>query len=370
MKKNVPALCIILGAFGAGAAHAQSTVTLYGLISAGVGYVSNEDGSSRRHAVSGTNQNPRWGLRGREDLGGGRSAVFTLEQGFNVMTGALAQNGRAFGRQAYVGLSDTRFGELTFGRQYDTVHAYLGPVLIASNGVAIGDNDNAYNNIRIQNSIKYVSPRLSGFNVTAVYGLSESSSRSDNEAYSVGVGYRQGAWNVGAAYARMNHPNSTTSPNGAVGNDYASRLLLFTRSPLTPSSGTDRQTIAGVGGLYTVGPAVIGAYFSDVKFDYLDGSGLRLQNYNINLNYAVAPAVILGVAWMHTAGKYEGINERPKWDQVNLQLNYVLSKRSDLFVNAINQQAGGDARRANIFGFGASSSKSQTMVTMGMRHRF
>ena len=363
-------LCCGWAAVLSGSAHGQSAVSVYGLISAGVGYVSNEGGVVRHHAISGTNQNPRWGLRGSEDLGGGLSAVFALEQGFNVMAGTLSQNGRAFGRQSYVGLSDGTFGALTFGRQYDTVHDYLGPVLIASNGVAIGDNDNAYNNIRIQNSLKYVSPWVSGVNFTAVYGLSESTTRSDNEAYSVGLGYKQGPWNAGAVYARMNNPNSTTSPNGAVANDYASSLLLFTKSAVNPTSGTGRQTIAGAGGLYTVGPAVIGAYFSDVKYVYLDGSHLDLQNLNVNLNYAVVPTVILGAAYTRTAGKYDVINTKPSWDQVNLQLDYVLSKRSDLFLNAIEQRAGGDALRANIFGFGASSGRSQTMVTAGMRHRF
>jgi hypothetical protein len=48
----------------------------------------------------------------------GLSAIFTLENGFNASNGALGQNGRLFGRQAYVGLASTRYGTLTFGRQY------------------------------------------------------------------------------------------------------------------------------------------------------------------------------------------------------------------------------------------------------------
>ena len=70
------------------------------------------------------------------------------------MTGTAAQNGREFGRMAYVG--PTAPGSLTFGRQYDAIHDYIGPVIIASNGVNIGDNDNGYNDIRVQNSVKYV----------------------------------------------------------------------------------------------------------------------------------------------------------------------------------------------------------------------
>jgi Outer membrane protein (porin) len=95
------------------AAHAQSSVTLYGLISAGVGYATNQGGKNAWQALSGTNQNPRWGLKGVEDLGGGTTAIFQLENGFNVMTGTASQNGREFGRQAFVGLaSKTRYVDL------------------------------------------------------------------------------------------------------------------------------------------------------------------------------------------------------------------------------------------------------------------
>ncbi len=347
-----------------------SSINIYGLISAGVGYVTDEGGVRRRHAVSGTNQNPRLGFRGSEDLGDGLRGVFTLEMGFNVMTGALSQNGRGFGRQAFVGLSDKRWGALTFGRQYDTVHDYLGPVLIASNGVAIGDNDNAYNNIRIQNSIKYISPSIAGINFTGVYGLSESASQSDNNAYSVGLGYSNKGWNGGIVYARMNNPNSLTSPNGAIGNDYASGLLIFNRSAQRPNAGVSKQTVSGIGTLYTTGPAVLGAYFSNVEFDYLDSSGLTLRNYNVSINYSVRPQIILGVALMQTNGDYSVTGKQPKWSQLNLQFDYVLSKRSDLFANVIYQRATGDATAANIFGFNASSGREQTLLTLGVRHRF
>src|SRR5258708_4984837 len=147
----------MLGVFAVNAS-AQSSVTLYGLISAGVGYATNQGGKNAWQALSGTNQNPRWGLKGKEDLGGGLSAIFQLENGFNVMTGTASQNGREFGRQAYVGLSSKPYGTLTFGRQYDAIHDYIGAVIIASNGVNIGDNDNGYNDIPIQKSVKYVSP--------------------------------------------------------------------------------------------------------------------------------------------------------------------------------------------------------------------
>lgn len=63
----------------------------------------------------------RWGLKGNEDIGGDFSIVFPLENGFDLNSGTLNDGGREFGRQAFVGISSTRYGSLTFGRQYDSI---------------------------------------------------------------------------------------------------------------------------------------------------------------------------------------------------------------------------------------------------------
>src|SRR6201992_3012784 len=92
------------------AAHAQSSVTLYGIIDAGLTYTNNQGGSHNFKETSGSINGSRWGMRGSEDLGGGLKAIFTLENGFNITNGTLGQGGREFGRQAFVGLSSDRFG--------------------------------------------------------------------------------------------------------------------------------------------------------------------------------------------------------------------------------------------------------------------
>ncbi|WP_408457339.1 porin [Paraburkholderia fungorum] len=101
----------------AGVAHAQSSVTLYGSIGEGFEYISNLGGHADYALVSGTQQlGNRWGLKGTEDLGGGLSAVFQLENGFSVNNGSALPNGQMFGRQAYVGLASNDMGALTFGQ--------------------------------------------------------------------------------------------------------------------------------------------------------------------------------------------------------------------------------------------------------------
>ena len=102
MKRHAIAFAV-LGTC-AGAAAAQSSVTLYGVIDQGINYTNNSGGNSLVEMASGHVQGSRFGLRGSEDLGGGTKAIFQLENGFSADTGRLGQGGRMFGRQAYVGL--------------------------------------------------------------------------------------------------------------------------------------------------------------------------------------------------------------------------------------------------------------------------
>ncbi|HLX01286.1 MAG TPA: porin, partial [Trinickia sp.] len=149
----------VLGA--AGAAHAQSSVTLYGTIDTSLTYVhnaaKNSQGQSQNlwalgNASDGDLSGTRWGLKGAEDLGGGLKAIFQLENGFNPSTGQLGQGGREFGRQAFVGLDSDKFGTFTLGRQYDplvdmvqgiTNDNYFGSVF-----ATVGDVDNYDNSSR------------------------------------------------------------------------------------------------------------------------------------------------------------------------------------------------------------------------------
>ncbi|AQV94045.1 porin [Cupriavidus necator] len=113
-----------------GAACAQTSVTLYGVMDMNIEYVNNMSSTGatvpagqaahRVAMLSGGVGGSRWGLRGVEDLGRGLQAVFVLESGFTADDGKLANSGRLFGRQAFVGL-DSDYGKLTFGRQYTSI---------------------------------------------------------------------------------------------------------------------------------------------------------------------------------------------------------------------------------------------------------
>lgn len=107
-------------------AHAQSSVTLYGLIDTGLVYTNNQGGHTNWQEVSSSKRNTVFGLKVSEDLGGGPHAIFELEQGFNLNNGSEAFPGDGFG-YASVGRRAKR-RTVTFGRQFKVLNDLLGPV--------------------------------------------------------------------------------------------------------------------------------------------------------------------------------------------------------------------------------------------------
>jgi predicted porin len=195
-------------------AFAQNAVTLYGVIDEGIDYTNNAGTGHAFEMTSGYAQGSRWGLKGTEDLGGGLKAVFQLENGFVVNNGRLGQGGLEFGRQAYVGLADDKFGTVTLGRQYDSLVDYLAQT--TANGNWAGylfahpyDNDNTDNTFRVNNTVKYTSPALSGFQFGGTYSFSNDTNFANNRQYSVGAQYANGGLLVAAAYLQANNPSAS-----------------------------------------------------------------------------------------------------------------------------------------------------------------
>ncbi|WP_254223733.1 porin [Burkholderia multivorans] len=184
-------------------AHAQSSaLTLWGQVDSGITYISNKRGGSSWGTASGIGSPTRWGLRGNEDLGGGYRAVFALESGFNVNTGALIKTNTLFDRQAYVGL-DGPLGTLTLGRQSDLMddvairysNAFWNRSLYSFHA---GNLDSLTNGYQIENAVKYRSPDWYGVRVGALYGFAGS----DASGHSAGAyaTYDRGPLSAGVTY--------------------------------------------------------------------------------------------------------------------------------------------------------------------------
>ncbi|MEN3275972.1 MAG: hypothetical protein V7631_1762 [Massilia sp.] len=163
MKKTTFALALL--GMAAGAASAQSAVTVYGLLDTAVVHEGGGRNGSVTRISSGVGAGSRLGFKGSEDLGGGLSAVFLLESGFQGDTGEMGQGGLLFGRQVYVGLQG-RFGAVTVGRQYTP--QYMTVVMGDPFGSGYsGDTKNIMATTgnsfsRMDNTVKYVSPSLKG----------------------------------------------------------------------------------------------------------------------------------------------------------------------------------------------------------------
>jgi predicted porin len=170
---------LLIGGFGLAAAcaaapaQAQSSVTIYGIVDAALEHVTNvgPGGSDMNRVPSLTGSVPsRVGFRGTEDLGSGLRAVFTLEQGFAPDTGVLNQGGRAFGRQAFVGVSSP-WGTFTIGRQYTMLFwSILDSDILGPNLYSSGSLDNYIPNARADNALAYRGT-FGGFTVGGTYSL-------------------------------------------------------------------------------------------------------------------------------------------------------------------------------------------------------
>ncbi|RSD12454.1 porin [Pandoraea apista] len=377
MKKTLLAVAL-LGAFSA--AQAQSNVTLYGVLDAGVTYVSkqafkdangNIQGGSNWLAQSGVAQGSRWGLRGSEDLGGGLKAIFTLENGFDVFSGQLQQGGRMFGRQSFVGLSSNSLGTVTLGRQYDSVVDFLQPVSsvppFGLYGAHFGDVDNIDNTFRTNNSVKYTSVNYNGLTFGGMFSFGGQAGQfATNRAFSVGTGYANGPLTLGAAYLNVNNPSAAVYDNGGTLDK-----AVFGATPLQQA---DQLRVFGVGGSYSFGPATIGLLYTNTKLKnssfIAGGSDIKVDNYEINAKYMLTPALQLAAMYTYTNAKFDRLGSKPKYHQVNLGVDYWLSKRTDAYVMGVYQKAAGDAKNAEIYGLGASSTDKQIALRVGLRHKF
>ncbi|HWT34897.1 MAG TPA: porin [Paraburkholderia sp.] len=382
--KRIPAAIAVLGALAASTAHAQSSVTLYGIIDAGLMYTNNVQKSGKSgalwQATSGTINGSRFGLRGAEDLGGGYKAIFVLENGFNVQNGSLGQHSRLFGRQAYVGLASANYGQITLGRQYDSLVDFVAPLsgtagTFGDTGFAHPfDNDNLNHSVRMSNAVKYTSSNYAGFKFGALYAFSNSTDFAINRAYSAGASYQWGPLNIAAGYLQINGSNSTTNTGGAVDTAESAANGI---GGFQVGAGVERVFGAGIN--YAFGPAVVGFVYTNshyqqsAAFGMTNGS-MHFDNYELNAKYAFTPAISFGITDTYTDGHTSGsaaFGSDPKFNQVNAQAVYAFSKRTDVYAEAMYQHAIGHGYVAfiNTSG-GASSTANQVVATIGMRHRF
>ena len=259
MKKLLIASAAL--AMVAGTAQAQSSVTVYGVLD--IGYTATENKFTASNGTSITNKSSstgngdgalatsRFGVRGSEDLGGGRKANFVLEYDLvdagvggtgalqtttvNTSTVAAGTNTNGFGaRYSWVGLEDAKLGQLRLGRQEQSIHSVLvsgsagmannvaGAVYSAGapdiNGQAASIRPH---NVFLNRAVTYISPRTNGFTLEVqtanqeieVSGTTQNIKASENGA---SLKYSVGKLNLAYGMAEAKQQTATTGDTATV----------------------------------------------------------------------------------------------------------------------------------------------------------
>ena len=353
-----------------GAAHAQSNVSVYGVIDMFGQYL--DSAAHLARVQSGGSTGSRLGFRGTEDLGDGFKALFTLEMGLNGDDGTLGQGGLVFGRQAFVGLSD-RWGELTLGRQYGSTYRLgsdfsafgigsYGPSTQTIGGFAGGYEPfrgasstsvppaaGATGNgspSRINNSVRYASPSWDGVQATAIVGLGEAGSTQDNRIYDLALRYTRG-------------------PVDAI-------VMVVSDKRTAGATPADTSTL-GWGGTWSFGGAykLFAGYVAvdDKRAENLDGRGHWLGG-----EYRWGSQLVRA-QWIQNKPRYGSDN---KTTAFGIGYQYDLSKRTALyssltrFDNGANVGAAGSGRFFAPIPAGLTTQPNNdiTEMTLGIRHSF
>ena len=362
MKKSLIALAVLAAS---GAAMAQSSVTLFGIVDTGFAYVDNASGNDSVYGLSTSgNATSRLGFRGVEDLGGGLKAGFWLE-GEIFGDNGNSTSGFDFKRRSTVSLAGG-FGEVRLGREltpgysktssYDLfgqtgIGQFMGWSNWNGNNQTTANNNNDANGIRSSNMISYYTPNFSGFTAGLGYGFDEKADTTNS---------KKGRY-VGGYVAYDNGPLSV-----ALSYDESSALTLG--SGATAVNGADRNRLT-LGGSYDLNVVKLNAILQQTKDDVPGGSERKVNAYMLG---ASAPVGAGEVKLQYALYDQKAIDS--KAHQISLGYVHNLSKRTALYgtvaylKNKDDSNLGLAAKNLSTGGPGAG--ENQTGVQLGIRHSF
>lgn len=347
MKKTLVALAIA-GAF-TGVAHAQSNVTLYGLIDTyveaaktSVAATGKEESVTR---VSGGGLNgSRWGLTGAEDLGGGMKAVFTLEGGYDSDTGIIGQGGRVFGRQMFVGLAGG-FGQLLLGRQYAPIfYTELMSDIDGYSSFSVPGNSFRVldaNTLRTDNMVKYVTPALGPVSAQLSWAPGEQPGNSTKGRI----------WGA--------HIQGALGPVTLVAGYHDDQVKSATVDSLK------QWSVGGSGKFMDIGLA---ANYTEYKADMVAGTDPKIKQWSIGANYTIGAFVPL-IQYGETKNDANSGKEK-SW---LIGADYNMSKRTTIYGRFAQTKENSTAEATGAAWYALNNilvdQKNQTFA-IGLRHKF
>lgn len=372
MKKSLIAIAALAAA---GAAAAQSSVTMYGQVNTGYEYSKTDTTIGGKKTTTKTTgfQNDRvntsrLGFKGEEALGNGLSATFALEMGFDSADGNFAAT--AFNRRATVGLKGA-FGEVRVGRDSGTMNSFDGSFKAIDRTDSLADLDAAYT---ARPTGLFYDGSFSGVNVSAAIGnerttktAGATTAKQDAAVYGLGLGYNGGAWAVGAAFQHETKKgptitSTTTFPVSIAGTTPTSGTGTIT---LTTPAYNDKVTNYGVGASYDFTVAKLyGQYKGGQYKNKLPAGG----KYSYD-QFAIGVSAPFGATTLSAEYGYNKAKETTttavtkfKGNVFAVQAEYAFSKRTSLVARA-GQVANWKDKTTN--------DKSSTQeYTVGLRHKF
>ena len=351
MKKTLLATALLAGF--AGAAHAQSSVTLYGLVDAGFDY-RKVDGQTVKGIDSGLMSQSRFGMRGSEDLGNGLKAIFTLENGFTVDDGQQT-HGRLFGRYAFVGLESNSMGRLTLGRTTNLAFMWAAGIAnpfglnfsTASVGSTFAYNDAVMGGGRVNNSVYYYSPSFYGIQAGVGYSFNAFANPSTGEQEAPESGRNNRMVDLGLKY-----------DNGPI------KGVLTYQQVESPLPGTRPFRNITLGASYDFGVAAIHAGYARAKnitpaflngYNNVVATGGQFSSDNA---YTIGASAPLGPGKLYAAWQKA---TKSKVDGWAVGYTYDLSKRTNLYAFFADN---------DVHNFDQNRDMTYRQLGIGLQHRF
>lgn len=365
VKHSAIATAMALAGMG-GLAQAQTSVQLYGILDTAVEYLDkvgpSGSGLTRMPTLTGSVPS-RLGFRGREDLGAGWSAAFTLEMGLGADSGVFNQGGRGFGRQAFVSLQGP-WGSLGLGRQYTMLYwSMLDADVLGPSMHGLASLDSYFPNARADNALSYKGS-LGGLTLGATYSLGRDAvnagpspagtncageNAADSKAcreWSALLKYDAAAWGVALAHDELR------GGSGAFGG-------------LSDSARTDRRSM--LNGYVKFDAFKLGAGYMARRNDG-NAASPRSDLWFVGGTYTQAP-------WTFDA-QYSQLKLRDRADKAQLMVlrgSYALSRRTAAYASL------GHVRNSANAAFSVSNAQAgaapapganQTGLGIGLRHAF
>jgi predicted porin len=357
-------------------AHAQSSVTLYGVIDESIQYVHNTGGQKNQLSLQQGNWLlSRWGVTGREDIGGGTKVVFTLESGFNPNNGAFASSNQIFNRGAFVGFSNPVYGDLTIGRQLNVLYTLITPVQCNWHYgfcAAPGDVDMADGGIRLNNTVVWMSPVWSGLQLGAQYAFGNvAGSVGAGQVYALAANYTSGSISAAAGYIHVDNGQPLAATRGTGNNGD----IFF--SPVNSAyASASRYNVARAALSYTISGVTLGGYYSFSEYQPDAFSAFRTpEKYNngsLYVSWQMTPvwSSELTVDYLRSHGDSKAI-----YRTATAALGYSLSKTTQLYGtiaygNASGQNGAGPVQAVIGDSWAAAGTSWQTLAFIGIDHRF